>query len=53
MHESLYPIIKAPKYAIIPDDKIISPVIDFKDSLNSFAFLPQLIFSPANPNIKF
>ena len=34
---------------MIPDDNIISPVIDLRDSLNSLAFLPQLIFSPPNP----
>jgi hypothetical protein len=43
----------APKYAIIPDDSIISPVIDFNASLNSFAFFPQLIFSPPNPYINY
>jgi len=38
---------------MIPDERITSPVIEIKDSLYSFAFLPQLIFSPPRPVISF
>jgi len=37
---------------MIPEDRIISPVMESNDYLNSLAFLPQLIFSPPNPKNK-
>ncbi|MFO0131239.1 MAG: hypothetical protein ACK52J_01285 [bacterium] len=41
----------APKYAIIPEHRITSPVIDLRLSLKSFAFLAQAIFSPDKPKL--